>query len=87
MAYIKSNASEPDSTVLFDWRDIAFDWANSLSLNTGIMDGAASNSRLLTQLMLKENDEGEVDLSPRLPSPAEALAVMAGCEHTFNQTV
>jgi hypothetical protein len=82
MAYRNSNSSEPESVALKDWRDVGTDWSNAMSLNAGISDGAASNARLLTQLMLKENKEGEVDLNPSLPSPAEALAVMAGCKYT-----
>ncbi|KAL1606710.1 hypothetical protein SLS60_004117 [Paraconiothyrium brasiliense] len=79
MAYINSNSSEAESVSMTDWRDIGFDWSNAMSLNAGLTDGAASNARLLTQLMLKENDKGEFDLNPSLPSPAEALAVMSGC--------
>lgn len=52
---------------------IASEWGNSLSLNAGISDGNASNSRLLTQLILSAPQ-----LSAALPSMAEALAVMAG---------
>ncbi|KAF2190858.1 hypothetical protein K469DRAFT_721788 [Zopfia rhizophila CBS 207.26] len=82
-AYIRSNSSATQDQTIPDWRDIGFDWANSMSLNTGIMDADASNSRLLTQLILPEekNAEGEieVDLNPALPSPGEALAVMSGC--------
>jgi hypothetical protein len=69
-----------------NWRDIGFDWSNSLSLNTGIMDADASNSRLLMQLQLTPKDANnadpenlDVNLSPLLPSMGEALAVMAGC--------
>ena len=62
-----------------DWRDIGFDWSNSLSLNTGIMDGDASNSRLLNQLIIQKDKDGDYDLSPALPSVAEAIAVMSGC--------
>ncbi|KAJ4356262.1 uncharacterized protein N0V89_004293 [Didymosphaeria variabile] len=79
MAYINSNSSEAESVSMTDWRDIGFDWSNAMSLNAGLTDGAASNARLLMQLMLKENDEGEFDVNPSLPSPAEALAVMSGC--------
>lgn len=83
MAYIYSNSSEPESYGLADWRDVGFDWANSMSLNAGIDDGAASNARLLTQLILDKNDHGEYNLNPSLPSPAEALAVMSGCKYTI----
>lgn len=51
-----------------------------LSLNAGIFDGNASNARLLTQFPLFDQNAqpGMPQLDPSLPSPAEALAVMAG---------
>jgi hypothetical protein len=76
-SYIKTVTNATHVTRIPDWRDIGFDWANSLSLNTGIMDANASISRLLTQLIMKEDEQGEVDLSTDLPSPAEALAVLS----------
>ncbi|KAF2470715.1 uncharacterized protein BDR25DRAFT_261867 [Lindgomyces ingoldianus] len=84
LMYIKSLTNATEVRHVPDWRDIGFDWANSMSLNTGIMDGDASNSRLLTQLILQKKedskgDDADFDLNPTLPSPAEALAVMSGC--------
>ncbi|KAF2711947.1 hypothetical protein K504DRAFT_372170 [Pleomassaria siparia CBS 279.74] len=78
MAYIKSVSNATKVLKVADWRDIGFDWSNSMSLNTGIMDANASNSRLLTQLALQPDWNGDIDLDPALPSPAEALAVMSG---------
>ncbi|KAF1944188.1 hypothetical protein EJ02DRAFT_341468 [Clathrospora elynae] len=83
MAYIKSEPKAQLTQSVANWRDIGFDWANSLSLGVGIMDANASNARLLTQLILKPTDVNtesfHVDLSPALPSIGEALAVMSGC--------
>lgn len=83
MEFIKHHPDAKWITSIVNWRDIGFDWSNSLSLNTGIADGDASNSRLLMQLILKptKNDpeDYEVDLNPALPSMGEALAVMSGC--------
>lgn len=83
MAYIKSQPDAEYVKGIANWRDIGFDWSNSLSLNTGIVDANASNSRLLTQLILNpsnpDSDEIQVDLNPALPSVGEALAVMSGC--------
>lgn len=83
MAYIKSQTNATTVQGLKNWRDVGFDWSNSLSLNTGIMDADASNSRILMQLQLvptaDEADNVDVDLSPLLPSMSEALAVMSGC--------
>lgn len=83
MALEKVNPNAREIPRIPNWRDIGFDWSNSLSLNTGIVDANASNSRLLTQLMLvpsnSEPDDFKVDLSRSLPSMGEALAVMSGC--------
>jgi hypothetical protein len=83
MQYSKHHPNSHWVTSIPNWRDIGFDWANSLSLHTGIVDADASNSRLLTQLMLRptntEPNNFQVDLSPALPSMGEALAVMSGC--------
>lgn len=73
MAFIKKNSSRVETSSL-DWYNVGQSALTAMSLNTGVTDGAAANSRLLTQLMLKDKD-----LNPALPSPAEALAVMIGC--------
>jgi hypothetical protein len=63
-----------------NWRDVASEWALSLSLGTGISDGNASNSRLLTQMIPKyDNKTHAAFLSPILPSIGEALGVLSGC--------
>lgn len=74
LAYIKSLSNATTGVANEDWPYIGTEWSNSLSLHTGIVDANASNSRLLTQLILQEPE-----LNKALPSPAEALAVMAGC--------
>jgi len=83
MAYIKRDPGAQIRAGIPNWRDIGFDWSNSLSLQTGIMDGKASNSRILSQMMLNPTNPDpqnlKVDLSPALPSMGEALAVLAGC--------
>lgn len=62
-----------------DWKNVASEWATSISLGSGIMDGAASNARLLTQLIPKfDRETNTSSLDPELPSIGEALAVMAG---------
>jgi hypothetical protein len=60
-----------------DWKNIASEWANALSLGSGISDGQASNARLLMQMMPKYAN-GVYELDPKMPSVAEGLAVMAG---------
>jgi hypothetical protein len=74
LAYIRSVTNATSKAKQLDWPNIGEEWANSVSLNTGIVDANASNSRLLTQFILTKPE-----LNPGLPSPAEALAVMAGC--------
>jgi hypothetical protein len=45
-----------------------------LSINDGSFDGNSSNARLMTQFMVTTPR-----LNPKLPSMAEAIAVLAGC--------
>ena len=86
MAYINTMKNATVVRGILNWRDVGTEWSNSLSLGTGISDGAASNSRLLMQLQLvpaggKDADPKNLDvkLNEALPSMAEALAVMSGC--------
>ncbi|KAI9036532.1 uncharacterized protein KD926_001743 [Aspergillus affinis] len=73
--------STPDAQWEPDWKNIASEWATSLSLGTGITDSRASNARLLMQLV-----PTEMKLDPTLPSVAEALAVMAGSTLIMSST-
>jgi hypothetical protein len=57
-----------------DWVDVATDWASGVDLNGGISDANDSISRLLTELI-----PTSYTLNPKLPSIAEALAVLTGC--------
>ncbi|KAI0388953.1 hypothetical protein F5Y17DRAFT_470059 [Xylariaceae sp. FL0594] len=57
-----------------DWRNLANEWRLSIDLNGGAQNSNASNARILTELILSEPGGG---LDPRLPSAAEALAVLA----------
>lgn len=74
MRYIDSlrNATFGNDTINKDWPYIGSEWSNSLSLNDGILDGQASNARLLTELILSTRS-----LPLDRPSIAEALAVLA----------
>ncbi|KAK2744241.1 hypothetical protein FQN57_004326 [Myotisia sp. PD_48] len=84
-----------------DWKNVAQEWANSVGLDSGRVDGNGSNARLITQLFPliefttpPDSEEPEPESSPlqtKLPSVAEALAVLASplllfsTEHTpFN---
>lgn len=74
LMYSKSQPSATSGVYSELWRDVAAQWALALSLNAGTNDADASNARLLSQLMPRE-----ASLDPKLPSIAEALAVLAGC--------
>lgn len=74
LSYHRSDTHATNGVLNNDWINIAISWITALSLNTGISDGQASNSRLLTQLIL-----ANPALNPSLPSIAEALAELAGC--------
>jgi hypothetical protein len=76
MAIMKTRPNATAIRGVINWKDIGFDWANSLSLQTGIMDGDASRARILMQLQLTLGSSG-VNLNPLLPSLAETLAVTA----------
>lgn len=73
LAYSKSDPKATNGVLSSDWINVAISWATSLSLNSGISDGNASNARLLTQLIPTARS-----LDPSLPSIGEALAVLAG---------
>lgn len=73
LAYGKSYADATNGVIKKDWAAVATDWATALSLNAGVSDGAASNARLLSQLIPTTQA-----LDPSLPSIAEALAVLSG---------
>ncbi|KAF2834162.1 hypothetical protein M501DRAFT_944746 [Patellaria atrata CBS 101060] len=74
MTFIKSLHNATTGIPDKDWKNVGSEWANSLSLNTGINDANASNSRILSQLILRKPS-----LNPALPSIAEAIAVLASC--------
>ncbi|KAF2090347.1 hypothetical protein K490DRAFT_6729, partial [Saccharata proteae CBS 121410] len=76
MAYINhwKNATEDElMKPSDDWLWIGSELANSMSLNTGIVDGKAANCRMLTEMILKKPE-----LNPTMPSLAEAMAVVMG---------
>ena len=74
LAYSRSQPSATSGVYQTGWRDVAAQWAIALSLNAGSIDGLSSNARLLAQL-----NPTEWSLDPKLPSIAEALAVLASC--------
>ncbi|KAI0201973.1 hypothetical protein F4808DRAFT_459357 [Astrocystis sublimbata] len=61
-----------DSVPTGDWRNLAEAWSTSMDLNGGVQNNNASNARVLTRLILDKPA-----LNPRLPSMAEAVAVLA----------
>jgi hypothetical protein len=77
--YDRDHPNFPEGLWSADYKNIASEWAGSLSLNAGITNGSASNARLLMQMMpAYDSSNGTYSLDPTLPSIGEALAVMAG---------
>lgn len=89
LRYIKSlaNATTGMAALSAEWPNVAEMWVRSIDLATGLLNGNASNARLWTELFLdnssvdwsKGADPPDMALEAAFPSPAEALAVMAGC--------
>ncbi|PGH09159.1 hypothetical protein GX51_00913 [Blastomyces parvus] len=78
MRYNKDREDMPSIVWDENWEDMSTEWANSLSLGTGITDGFASNTRLLTQLIPPLDPKTDTySLSETIPSVAEAFAAMA----------
>ncbi|KAI9665720.1 MAG: hypothetical protein M1821_003654 [Bathelium mastoideum] len=79
-AFPDQAAHMPVTNATRDFFELVGEWATTLSLQAGITDGDASNSRLLTELILPQYSDTnqEITLQPKLPSIAEALAVMGG---------
>ncbi|PKX97901.1 uncharacterized protein P174DRAFT_436347 [Aspergillus novofumigatus IBT 16806] len=79
LQYNHRNQSALDGVWDGNWKNVADEWAKSLSLNSGITDGRASNARLLMQFLpALDNRTKTYSLDPKLPSVGEALAVLAG---------
>lgn len=79
LQYNHRNQSAHDGVWDGNWKNVAGEWARSLSLNSGITDGRASNARLLMQFLPTLDPRTKTySLDPKLPSVGEALAVLAG---------
>jgi hypothetical protein len=77
--YHHHHPEAPIGWIEFDWKNIASEWGNALSLNAGITDGDASVARLLTGSILGSDKDVPTDrLNPNMPSIAESLATLAG---------
>ena len=76
--YLKSQTAAPLWINSSDWKYVATEWINSLSLGQGIADGSASGARMLTQ-MIPPDLQGQMQLSVNMPSIGEALSVLAAC--------
>jgi hypothetical protein len=82
LPYMQSQPHQDEEPLLFivspDWKDIASEWINAISLSQGIADGNASGARMLTQ-MIPPDTAGTMTLSLKMPSIGEALSVLVGC--------
>ncbi|PYH91657.1 hypothetical protein BO71DRAFT_385229 [Aspergillus ellipticus CBS 707.79] len=62
-----------------NWKSVAWEWAESVTLGSGITGGDASIERLLMEMVPSfDNTTNTSSLQPNLPSTSEALAVLAG---------
>ncbi|PKY06156.1 hypothetical protein P168DRAFT_288114 [Aspergillus campestris IBT 28561] len=75
MQYDRFHPDDPDGEWRQNWKNVASLWSTSLSLGTGMLDGASSNARLLMQLVPTGQPRA---LPAERPSVAEGLAVLAG---------
>ena len=83
--YSKSQTAAPLVIRSVDWKDVASEWMNSISLGQGIADGAASGARMLTQMIPPYS--GYADLLYNMPSIGEALSVLVGCTLLLSSSV
>ncbi|PWY83353.1 hypothetical protein BO70DRAFT_290754 [Aspergillus heteromorphus CBS 117.55] len=62
-----------------NWKSVAWEWADSVTLGSGITGGDASIERMLMEMVPAfDNATNTSSLASNLPSTGEALAVMAG---------
>lgn len=82
LSYMRSQPHQGDEPLLTiyssDWKNIASEWMNSISLSQGIADGNASIARILSQMIPPDNN-GTMNLLNNMPSIGEALSVLAAC--------
>ncbi|OOF93561.1 hypothetical protein ASPCADRAFT_209503 [Aspergillus carbonarius ITEM 5010] len=71
------NTSESDYDI--NWKSVAWEWADSVTLGSGIMGDDASIERLLMEMIPSFDPSTNTStLDPTLPSLSEALVVLAG---------
>lgn len=82
LPYMQSQPHQDGELILSivspDWRDIATEWIDAISLSQGIANGNASGARMLTQMIPPDTD-GVMKLLSNMPSIGEALSVLVGC--------
>jgi hypothetical protein len=76
MAYIRTNPNAQTVQSVPNWRYVGLDWAETLSLNSGMIESNNSFPRVL--MTLQQSKIQGPSLSQRIPSLAETLAVSAG---------
>jgi hypothetical protein len=76
MAYIRTDPNAQTIQGVPNWRNIGYDWANSLLLSTEMVDGINKLSLMLMELR-PASKIADARLNPMLPSLAETLAVSA----------
>ncbi|RAK96163.1 uncharacterized protein BO80DRAFT_392328 [Aspergillus ibericus CBS 121593] len=79
LQYNRIHPDMAEEPYLQDWQTAAWDWANTVTLASGLMSDYASIERSLMELVLSfDKTTNSSSLDARLPSLSEALAVLAG---------
>jgi hypothetical protein len=77
------NAVAGVASISTDWPNVASMWVRSINMNSGLVDGDASNARLWSQLIMTNTTEGvvnwkgEITLNMNMPSPAEVRMIIS----------
>ncbi|PWY61882.1 hypothetical protein BO83DRAFT_373388 [Aspergillus eucalypticola CBS 122712] len=79
LQYSRIHPDTSESTYDLNWKQVAWDWADSVSLGSGLMGDNASVERLLMESIPSFNPSTNTSsLDPTLPSVSEGLIVLAG---------
>ncbi|GKZ36862.1 hypothetical protein AbraIFM66950_008095 [Aspergillus brasiliensis] len=79
LQYNRIHPNTSEDKYLIDWKSVAWEWADTVTLASGIQGDDASIERTLMELVPSfDNTTNTSSLSSQLPSLSEALAVLAG---------
>ncbi|PWY63096.1 hypothetical protein BO83DRAFT_441644 [Aspergillus eucalypticola CBS 122712] len=79
LQYNRIHRNTSEDQYLINWKSVAWEWADTVTLASGIQGDDAAIERTLMELVPSfDNTTNSSSLDPRLPSLSEALAVLAG---------